>query len=225
MCDGGFSWVGLLTSDIDSATSFYGDLFGWEAVDGDASGYAIFRLDGEDVALVYEITDTQRSLGATPNWASFVSIADVVLTAACAAELGGAVAIPPYDAAGAGRIAVIQDPAGARLSLWEPRAHPGPRRTGAIGTCCWNELATPDLGRARRFYSDLFGWRIVLGDDGGATIRTAHLVEGGMRGLAEDAIRDEPTRWLPYFAAESLAGGPAALLRDREGAAFGLRES
>jgi predicted enzyme related to lactoylglutathione lyase len=224
MCDGAFSWVGLLTSDIDSAASFYGDLFGWEAVDEDGSGYAIFRLDGEDVALVYEITDTQRSLGAIPNWASFVSVADVVLTAACAAELGGAVVIPPYDAAGAGRIAVIQDPAGARLSLWEPRAHPGPRHTGAIGTCCWNELATPDLARARRFYSDLFGWQIVLGDDGGSTIRTAARVEGGMRELAEDATRNEPTRWLPYFAAESLAGGPAALLRDREGAAFGLRK-
>jgi uncharacterized protein len=225
MSYGGFSWVGLLTSNVASATSFYGDLFGWEALDGDGSGYTIFRLGGEDVALVYQITDTQRSLGATPNWASFVSVADVEPTAAFAAELGGAVAIPAYDAAGAGRIAVIQDPAGARLSLWEPRAHPGPRRTGAVGTCCWNELATPDLERARSFYRDLFGWHIVSGDDGGATIRTADCVQGGMRELADDATGNEPTRWLPYFAAESLAGGPAALLRDREGATFGLREA
>jgi predicted enzyme related to lactoylglutathione lyase len=36
--DGGFSWVGLLTSDIESATSFYGDLFGWEAGEGDRAG-------------------------------------------------------------------------------------------------------------------------------------------------------------------------------------------
>jgi uncharacterized protein len=225
MSDGGFSWVGLLTSDIESATSFYGDLFGWEAEDGDRTGYAIFRLGGEHVALVYEITETQLSLGATTNWASFVSVADVELTAASAAGLGGAVAIPPYDAAGAGRIAVIQDPAGARLSLWEPRAHPGPRRTGAIGTCCWNELTTPDLARARRFYADLFGWQIMPGDNGGATIRTADRVQGGMRELPDDTARDEPTRWLPYFAAESLAGGPTALVRDREGATFGLREA
>lgn len=225
MTDGGFSWVGLLTSDIESARSFYGDLFGWEAVDGDGNGHALFQLGGEDVALVYEITDRQRLLGATPNWASFVSVADVGLAAACAAELGGAVAIPPYDAAGAGRIAVIQDPAGARLSLWEPRAHPGPPRTGAIGTCCWNELATPDLARARRFYAELFGWRIVPTENGGATIRTADRLQGGMRDLTAEAARSERTRWLPYFAAESLAGGPTALLRDREGATFGLREA
>ena len=225
MIDGGFSWVGLLTSDVESATSFYGDLFGWEAEDGDRAGYAIFRLGGEDVALVYEITDTQRSLGATPNWASFVSVADVELTAASAARLGGAVAIPPYDAAGAGRIAVIQDPAGPRRSRGGPRAHPGPSRTGAIGTCCWNELATPDLARAQGFYADLFGWEIALGDNGGATIRTADRVQGGMHELPADAARDEPTRWLPYFAAESVAGGPTALVRDREGATFGLREA
>ena len=225
MTDGGFSWVGLLTSDIESATSFYGELFGWEAVEGDSGGYAVFRLRGEDVALVYEITDMQRSLGATPNWASFVSVADVELTAARAAELGGAVAIPPYDAARAGRIAVIQDPAGARLSLWEPRAHPGPRRTGAIGTCCWNELATPDLARARRFYADLFGWQVVPGDDGGARIRAAGDVQAGMHEPPKEAAGSEPTCWIPYFAAESLAGGPAALLRDREGATFGLREA
>jgi predicted enzyme related to lactoylglutathione lyase len=170
MTDGGFSWVGLLTSDIERATSFYGELFGWNVVEGDSGGYAIFRLGGEDVALVY-------------------------------------------------------DPAGARLSLWEPRAHPGPRRTGAIGTCCWNELATPDIARARRFYAELFGWQVEPGDDGGAKIRAAGDVQAGMHEPPKEAAGREPTRWIPYFAAESLAGGPAALLRDREGATFGLREA
>jgi predicted enzyme related to lactoylglutathione lyase len=225
MTNGSFGWVGLLTSDVEDAKRFYGELFGWESEAGSAGAlYAIFRLRGEDVALLYEITDRQRALGASPNWASFVSVSDVELSAARAAELGGAVAIPPYDAAGAGRVAVIQDPAGARLSLWEPRTHTGPRRTGAIGTCCWNELATPDVGRAAAFYTDLFGWGIAQDENGYATISNGGLTQGGIR-EAPAAAAAEATRWLPYFRVESVDGGPCALLRDRQGATFGVREA
>jgi uncharacterized protein len=223
---GGFSWVGLLTSDVESAMSFYGELFGWESAGGDPdAGYAIFQRGGEAVALVYEITKRQRALGAAPNWASFVSVADVELTAARAVALGGAVAIAPHDAEAAGRIAVIQDPAGARLSLWEARIHPGPRRTGAIGTCVWNELATPDLPRARRFYADLFGWRIAPDANRGAAIANRGHVQGGIRELPSGSAGLEPARWLPYFKVASLNGADSALLRDREGATFGVRDA
>jgi uncharacterized protein len=222
---GNFSWVGLLTSDLDSAMSFYGDLFGWECQDGGAGGYAVFKLGGEDVALVYEITDRQRALGASPNWASFVSVPDVGRTAARAAELGGALAIPPYDAADAGRIAVIQDPAGARLSLWETRGHPGPRRRGAIGTCCWNELVTPEAARARSFYSDLFGWDVSSDENGGATVRHLGRSQAGIRELRASAAEDEHARWLPYFRVATVDGESPVLLRDREGATFGLCEA
>jgi len=72
---GSFSWVGLLTSDAESAKRFYAEQLGWEA--GEAgSGYAIFQLGGDDVALLYELTERQRALGAAPNWASFVSVTD-----------------------------------------------------------------------------------------------------------------------------------------------------
>jgi predicted enzyme related to lactoylglutathione lyase len=223
---GGFSWVGLLTSDVESAKSFYGELFGWEAETGDrGAGYAIFRRAGEAVALVYEITARQRALGAAPNWASFVSVDDVERTAARAVALGGAVAIAPYDADVAGRIAVIQDPAGARLSLWEARIHPGPPRSGALGTCIWNELATPDFPRARRFYADLFGWRIEADANGAATIANGGQLQGGIRELPEGAAGTQPARWLPYFKVASLSGAASALLRDREGATFGVRDA
>ena len=46
-----------------------------------------------------------------------------------------------------GRMAVIADPAGAALCLWEPRAHIGAALVNAPGALAWNDL---DHARSRR---------------------------------------------------------------------------
>ena len=93
-----FSWAGLLTTDAGSAERFYGTLFGWQSerrVGPDARGYDILRVGDEEVALLYEMNERQRELGAPTNWASFVSVADVDMCAALVVRFGGKVAIPP----------------------------------------------------------------------------------------------------------------------------------
>ena len=55
---GTFCWADLGTTDADAAKAFYTRVFGWEAVDapaGDAGTYTTFRLDGRDVAALYEM--------------------------------------------------------------------------------------------------------------------------------------------------------------------------
>jgi uncharacterized protein len=237
---GDFSWVGLLTTDVEGAKRFYRGLFGWraEAAAAESPAYNVMRLGGEDVALIYEMAEWQRALGAPTNWATFVSVADVDATAALATELGGTVPIAPYKAAGAGRIAVIADPQGARLSLWQPLGHLGAPRTGTVGTCCWNELATDDVDAAASYYGDLFGWEMQREPDGYRIVTKRAAGQGGIRSVP--AGRRSQPHWLPYFRVGSVdatiercsaSGGtvadeafrdPVALLRAPDGASFGV---
>ena len=69
---GTFCWAALGTSDAEAAKAFYTRVVGWEAVDapaGDAGTYTTFRLDGRDVAALYEMGEEERERLA-PHWSS-----------------------------------------------------------------------------------------------------------------------------------------------------------
>ena len=75
-----------------------------------------------------------------------------------AAELGGSIIGEPMKADG-GRFAVLQDPAGAVLALWQDRHETMGRWLYCEpGASCWFELTTEDVEAAADFYGRLFGW-------------------------------------------------------------------
>ena len=149
------NWVDLQTTDTDAAKKFYGDLLGWTYDDqpiDEANGvyYSMAKLNGHDVGAIAPLGE-QAAAGVPPHWNSYVSVADVDATAALVAPAGGTVIMPPMDVMDAGRMAVIQDPTGAMLAIWQAKNHPGgtdlwrrrpgcahrfPGGTAAIGTCC-----------------------------------------------------------------------------------------
>ncbi len=45
---------------------------------------------------------------------------------------------PPFDVMDAGRMAVIQDPQGGFLLIWEPKEHIGASIVNAQGALSWN---------------------------------------------------------------------------------------
>lgn len=151
------SWADLATSDTAGALGFYGSLFGWTAEDvgGEAGGhYTMLRKDGKDVAALYTAVAAQDP----SRWNTYISVADAHAAARRVEYAGGNVITAPIDVAGSGRMAVVQDPAGALLALWEARGHNGARLVNEPGSLCWNELITPNLERAAAFYGTLFGW-------------------------------------------------------------------
>ena len=60
-----------------------------------------------------------------PVWTSYVSVDDIDATVAKAEPAGGTVMQPPMDIMEAGRMAVVADPAGAVICMWEARVHIG----------------------------------------------------------------------------------------------------
>jgi predicted enzyme related to lactoylglutathione lyase len=154
--NGVFCWIDLGTTDVAGATAFYGELFGWEFEDrptGDGDAYTLCRLQGRDVAGIHR-HDPDEGIG----WASSIAVGDLKAAAARARDLGATVLAEPFDVPDAGRTAVLRDPSGAVVSLWQARGHAGAGLVNEVGTWTWNELVTPDLPAAAAFYAELFGW-------------------------------------------------------------------
>jgi predicted enzyme related to lactoylglutathione lyase len=250
---GTFSWVELATTDRDDAKRFYGGMFGWECEDearlgGDVSTMA--RLDGAAVA---GITDQSASQGpeASPSWVSYVTVARAEESATRARELGGTVHAEPFDIGDAARVAVVADPTGASIGLWEARDSIGSERVNGPGCLTSNELATDDVDAASKFYRGLFGWAIEEVDTGGGPrywlIHGEGALEGrngGMRELGRPGEGVAPN-WMPYFTTESagkalaraeelggstlmpatqIPAGTIASVRDPQGAVFSIFE-
>jgi len=152
-------WVDTTQPDPDAAAEFYGRLFGWEFEDANPAGsehrYLIARIRGGDVAAVSPPPEGAPS-GAV--WNTYIWVDDADEATARAREAGGSVLSEPLDVAGAGRMAVLADPAGAAFSVWQAREHRGARIVNEPGSVNFNVLNTGDPEAARRFYGAVFGW-------------------------------------------------------------------
>ncbi len=202
---GTFNWVDLATTNTEAAKKFYTGLFGWSFADlpaGESMVYTMLYLDGKDVAGLGQLGEEQQAQGIPPHWMSYVSVASADEVAKKAKTLGGEIIVEPFDVLDSGRMAVIQDPTGAMLSLWEPRAHIGARVANVPVSLSWNELATTDTDKAGRFYSQLFDWEMQV-NEFGPMIYTTFINEGrmnaGMMKIPAD-WGEIPPHWLVYFA-------------------------
>jgi uncharacterized protein len=235
---GTFSWVDLSTNDQDAAKAFYAELLGWDYEDnpiGDGMLYTMARLRGRNVAAIF----TGRE---PPHWNSYVTVEDADASAQRARDLGATVLVEPMDVFDAGRMAVLQDPQGAVLSLWQPGANIGAGLVNEVGALSWNDLLSADVEGSIAFYSALLGWTIqeVPGSDG----QYYGVLNGENRngGIMPMAPGGHPA-WNLYFAtadtdatvakaqelgAEVVMGPmdvPAsrfAILRDPQGAVFSV---
>lgn len=99
---GAMSWMELQSPDPEAAAAFYAAVHGWSV--HASEGYTEFDSDGEHVAGM-----TKGEAGRPAAWVPVFGVEDVDGVAARAAELGGAVQVPPTDFPG-GRFAVLTDP-------------------------------------------------------------------------------------------------------------------
>jgi uncharacterized protein len=195
---GTFSWVDLATTDTDGAKRFYTGLFGWDVDDRPIPGDGVYTMllrEGKEVAALFEAQE-----GMPTAWSSYVTVESAESAASRAAELGGGVMAEPFDVMEAGRMAVIQDPTGAVVSVWEPRESIGAEFVNGPGALTLNQLNTSDPEAAAGFYRELFGWRIeevAGGDQPYWGIYNGDTLNGGMMPLPPDS--PAPPHWLVYF--------------------------
>ena len=116
---GAFTWVELHVSDTEAAERFYGaalglgtEPFAMEAEPGcEPMQYTLWKVGDDAVGGLMTLTME----GAPPQWHVYFGVADIDLTVAKVADLGGNICAGPFPTP-AGSQAVIQDPCGGLFS-------------------------------------------------------------------------------------------------------------
>lgn len=204
---GSFCWNELVTTDAASAKSFYSSLLGWNATDQEVDPgnfYTNLDIDGKLVGALYGMNPSQLERGVPPHWNLSVSVENADESAAKAASLGGTVVLPPFDVMDAGRLAIIQDPTGAKLCLWQPKDHIGATLTGETGAFCWWELQTNDVEKAKAFYTGLFDWVAGGSEQYVEWVHNGTSIGGVLKIQPEWGDGNVPPNWQSYVMVESV---------------------
>lgn len=196
---GKFVWFEHLSSDQDSTSRFYEQLFGWTTARmplGDMS-YTMIQNGGEGVGGYGTAEPGQAA------WRSYLSVADVDASCAAAAADGATVLEPPTDYGPVGRGALIQDPGGAKVSLWKSSDGDGADSMEIVpGRFCWNELYVDDPAAVVGFYERLVGFSHEAMDMG--TMGMYYVLKTGPNGEVRRAgvmarpMPEQAILWVPY---------------------------
>src|SRR6266849_27329 len=226
-------WLDLSSSDPAGSRQFYGKLFGWQVdvnPDPQYGGYALGKLGGKDVAGI-----------GTKN-------ADETVKKTTAA--GGRVIVEPMQVGPQGRMAVIQDPAGAFIGAWEAGEMKGAQVMNAPNWFGWSELNSRGIDKSIDFYKKVFGWSSKKSEMGGQEGMPDYIefqangesIAGGME-MSSMVPAEVPSYWMPYFevadvdkafhkatelgasemvAPQDFPGGRFGIVSDPQGATFGM---
>jgi uncharacterized protein len=119
-----FSWNELMTRDADASANFYTALFGWTREDMDVGGstYGMFKTGGRPVAGMIVPPPETESMPAI--WMGYVTVENLEASLTKAVELGAKVQ-KGITTVSMGRFAIIADPHGAVIGLWQFAISPG----------------------------------------------------------------------------------------------------
>lgn len=200
-------WIDLSTSDLERAQQFYGAVFGWtfESAGPEYGGYVSAFVDGVQVAGLMP-NDPQWNM--PDGWNTYLHTADAdatieAITAAGGFSCGGAMDIPAK-----GRMAMVTDPTGGMIGLWQPAQHLGFEATGVAGAPVWHQLTTRDFAGTLDFYRAVFGWQTHVEADSDEFRYSTVVFDGEQRiGVMDGGAfmaADEPSNWCFFLGAEDV---------------------
>ena len=198
-------WIDMGVADIDKAVAFYSTLLGWDIPEAneEMGGYRLSTLDGKAVAGLSAMQETPH-----PYWTTYISVDDIEATSAAATQAGGSVLLPAMDVMDLGKMAIIADPVGAALGLWQAGTFAGVETHGEPGSWCWPELLTTDTDAAEAFYTSVFGWTAEssAGDMPYTEWKVGDRSVGGMMAKPPTVPAEVPPFWCAYFSVADLDG-------------------
>jgi predicted enzyme related to lactoylglutathione lyase len=243
------AWVELASPDAAASRDFYARLFDWQievSHDPQYGGYAMARTGGDDAAGI----GPKQSPEAPTAWGLYIGTDDVDDLAQRVRDAGGMVIAEPFDVGDQGRMAVFADPIGAVISAWQG-ARTGTFATDRSNTFGWAELNARGLERAIPFYESVFDWSHSTTEVGdGSPPYTQFETDGdqiaGAFEMPDNIPAEVPSFWMIYFNVDDVDataqaaieaggtvtvpgqdyfGGRFAVIRDPQGATFGLFKS
>lgn len=214
-------WIDLGSHDLEAAIPFHTELFGWTFTDQgeDFGHYHMITRDGSPVGGAMSTlmgpdgpTDQPQSPTA---WTVYLATEDVQATTDNAQRNGATIIVPPMPVRELGSMAVLEDPAGAVVGLWQPDQFEGFVSVPEPGAPVWFEAMVRDFDAALPFYRDVLDWNPqYMGGDEQAEVRyvTNDVQDAASAGLY-DASSWNPTSsyWRAYIGMEDTDASLAKL--------------
>jgi uncharacterized protein len=196
-------WVDLLSSDLEKSTAFYGQLFGWtaETAGEEFGGYVTLHSDGHPVA---GLMGRMPGMESPDAWSTYISTADLDASVQAATESGAQVVSAPMAVGDIGRMAILMDPAGAAVGLWQPLTFAGFTKYNEPGSVTWDEHHSKDFAVSVAFYEKVFGWSMEKTSD----TDDFRYYQGQIDGQTVAGLMDSrsflpaevPSHWAVYFS-------------------------
>ncbi len=206
-----FCWAELAANSGEVAKGFYTGLLGWtcyeQKLPEGMGSYITAMVNNMPAAAMFTMSEELKKMNIPPHWASYIRVDNCDTAVAKALELKAEILKPAFDVMEAGRMAVIKDPCGGVVNLWEKKGHAGAAvQYKVAGTCCWNELMTHDPKLALDFYSKMFNWSVQASEFEGKTYYSLKHDDGtpiaGLMEISPDMPC--PPAWVTYFTVNDL---------------------
>lgn len=115
-----FCWNELATSNVQAAKDFYGKVFGWKFNDyemGDTT-YTMIKSNDKEFGGIWSIPkDKEKQI--PPHWMAYILVENLDSSLEKASKSGASIMRPASNAGDFGRFAIITDPTGAHIALWQ----------------------------------------------------------------------------------------------------------
>lgn len=161
--EGQFVWRELMTSDIQKARGFYGELLGWTYKDMPMEKGGVYTIVSKGETTVGGMMQIPPGAQFPSYWCSYVSVKDVDATAEAVKARGGQVLVIE-TAKGVGRFGAVMDPQGGVIGVLHGETGDMPAIERPFpGVFCWETLNATDPDKAKAFYREVFGWSLGSG--------------------------------------------------------------
>jgi predicted enzyme related to lactoylglutathione lyase len=117
-------------------------------------------------------------------------------------------------------MAMLSDPTGAFLGLWQPIGHHGFEVFGEAGAPIYHQLTTSDYAKALDFYRQVFGWQIdTVSDSDEFRYSTANFNGEALVGIMDGTtgMPDGVSSSWSFFLGSDDVDKAVALVRDNGG--------
>lgn len=117
-----FVWHEVYGPSADAIVDFYTKALDFGIQDMEMGEMGVYRMltrDGAPVAGVQGTAGNPHMDGTPPHWATYISVDNVDARLAKCVELGATVVVPAMDIPTIGRMALIADPQGAHVWIFQ----------------------------------------------------------------------------------------------------------
>ncbi|MCJ7538157.1 MAG: VOC family protein [Desulfobacterales bacterium] len=245
---GKFVWFDLFTHDLQSASHFYKELFGWSFYPAEAGGKFVKTIirEGVPIANAIQINRKKNKINES-RWLGYISVENVDRSAKLVEQNNGTIYMRPKELPNRGRVAVVMDPQGAAFAIVTALGGDPPDQGIMENFWMGSELWTSRMDSALKFYRLLVGYEQKLVDVG-TDSKYCLLVKDiqPRAGMVKILWDDVKPNWVPYIAVEDVMAiadkakqlggilliepdkkvreGMVAIISDPNGAVFGVQQ-